>query len=317
MSQSYLYLVTGGAGFIGSHIAEALLLKGQSVRILDNLSTGHIENIAHLLREVEFIEGDIKDEKALSRAMKGVDFCLHQAALPSVQRSVDDPELSNEVNVTGTLKVLLCAVEQKVKRLVYASSSSVYGDNPQLPKREDMPAMPISPYGVSKWAAEAYTLLCYHLYGLETVALRYFNVFGPRQDPRSPYSGVIARFIERMSRGEAPIIFGDGHQTRDFTYVENAVHANLLACHGPKEIVGHAFNIACSKQISLLQLVEELNSLMDKQLQPVFTSPRPGDIKHSLADISKAQRLMGYSPKVDFVEGLKMYIRYNCGGLKT
>lgn len=317
MSQGFLYLVTGGAGFIGSHIVEELLARGERVRVLDNLSTGHMENIAHILEGVEFIEGDIRDEKALSRAMEGVDFCLHQAALPSVQRSVEDPELSNEVNVTGTIKVLLSAAQHKVKRLIYSSSSSVYGNNPQLPKREDMPPMPASPYAVSKWAAEAYTLLFSHLYDLETVALRYFNIFGPRQDPHSPYSAVIARFMDRMSREEAPIIFGDGSQTRDFTYVENAVHANLLACHGSREMVGNAFNIACSKNISLCQLVSHINSLMSGDLQPIFTSPRPGDVKHSLADISKAQRLMGYSPKVDFAEGLKRYIHYNSGGTKT
>jgi len=251
------YLITGGAGFIGSNIAQSLLERGEEVRILDNFSTGKRENIAHL-NGAELLEGDIRDLEVIREAMKGTDFCLHQAALPSVARSVKDPAQTNEVNVGGTLNVLVAAVEASVKRLVYASSSSVYGDTPTLPKSEDLPPGPLSPYAVSKFAGELYVSSFRHVHGLETVILRYFNVFGPRQDPTSKYAAVIPAFISAISEKQRPRIFGDGEQSRDFTYVGNVVAANIAACHAPVSAVGAAYNVGCGSRTTVNELARQI-----------------------------------------------------------
>ena len=290
-----LYLVTGGAGFIGSHLVEELLKRGESVRVFDNLSTGRRQNLAPFLPHIEFIEGDIRDAHAVQRAMHGVSFVLHQAALPSVPRSVQDPLSSNAVNVDGTLNVLWAAKHNGVQRVVYASSSSVYGNVDVSPKHEDLTPAPASPYAVSKLAAEFYCRVFFQIYGLETVALRYFNVFGPRQDPDSPYAAVIPIFIKRLRAGLPPIINGDGTQTRDFTFVANVVHANLLACTAPRA-PGNVMNIACGSSISLLSLAAELNRILGTNIAPQHGPPRPGDVLHSCADIRRAQHLISYSP---------------------
>lgn len=304
-------VVTGGAGFIGSNLAQRLLELGERVRIVDNFLTGGRENVAGLLdrypEDLELIEGDIRDIGLLRRAFAGARRVYHQAALPSVQRSVEDPVLSNDINISGTLNVLVAAREAGVARVIYASSSSVYGDSPTLPKSESMPARPISPYGLTKLVGEEYCRLFYSLYGLETVSLRYFNVFGPRQDPKSEYAAVIPRFISRMLSGQPPIIYGDGEQTRDFTFVENVVEANLLASRVPAA-AGECFNIACGEQQSLNQLAAILNELLGTSYAPIYTDPRPGDIRHSLADINKARRLLDYSPAIGLREGLKRSI---------
>ena len=303
-------LVTGGGGFIGSHLVEALLQRGASVRALDNLTTGHRANLAgaqarpEAQRTFTFIEGDVTDRKTVREAIKGVDYVLHQAALPSVQRSVEDPMTSNQVNVVGTLNVLMAAQEAGVRRVVYASSSSVYGDSPQLPKIESMPTNPLSPYAVSKLAAEAYCRAFTRVYGLETVSLRYFNVFGPRQDPNSLYAAVLPRFIEALLSHSPPVIYGDGAQSRDFTYIENVVQANLLALDAAGAS-GEAFNIACGESVTLKEVLECLGELSNQVVAPEYQAPRAGDIKHSLADISKAERMLGYQPVIPFREGLK------------
>lgn len=297
------YLVTGAAGFIGSNIVEELVRRGESVRALDNLATGRIGNIQPFRDRVEFIQGDINDTQLLAGAMSGVDYVLHQAALPSVPRSVLDPLSAHEANATGTLKVLIAARDAGVKRVVFASSSSVYGESPTLPKREDMPTQPLSPYAVNKLAGEEYCKVFAHVYGLPTVALRYFNVFGPRQDPKSQYAAAIPGIASAMLRGDAPTIYGDGLQTRDFTFVSNVVSANLLACTHD-EAVGLAINIACGRRISLLDLVEQLNTILGTHIEPQFAPERAGDVKHSLADISLAEGKLGYRTEVDFGEGL-------------
>jgi len=315
------YLVTGGAGFIGSNIVEELLRRGERVRILDNFSTGKRENINQIklllehenktqaLDKLELVEGDIRSYHIVREAVDSVDFILHQAALPSVPRSVKDPLTSNEVNVVGTLNILNAAKEAKVKRIVYASSSSVYGDLEVLPKTEDMLPNPLSPYAVSKLAGEKYCQVFTRLYGLETVALRYFNVFGPRQDPTSQYSAVIPKFLAIMKAGESPIIFGDGKQSRDFTFVSNVVEANLLACSGGhEELAGEAFNIAYGKRVTINEMVNSINKLIDTNISPQYNDPRPGDVKHSLANIGKARQFLGYEPKVDFYTGLKKLV---------
>lgn len=304
-----LYLVTGGAGFIGSHLVERLLKEGQKVRVIDNLSTGKEENIASFLSEIDFIEGDIRDLGLLKRVMEGVDYVLHQAAVPSVPRSVNDPLTTNAVNVEGTLNVLLAARDAGVKRVVYASSSSVYGDAPTLPKHEGMKPEPRSPYAVSKLAGELYCLVFHHVYGLETVVLRYFNVFGPRQDPESQYAAAVPKFIAALLRGEPPIIFGNGEQSRDFTFVENVVEANLLAAETPG-VAGEVFNIACGENITINQLVAILCELIGIKITPLYAPPRPGDVRHSLADISKAQKLLGYQVKVGLREGLQRTVEW-------
>jgi UDP-glucose 4-epimerase len=303
------FLVTGGAGFIGSHIATALTERGDRVRVLDNLSTGHRLNLAHIESKVEFIEGDLTDRDAVARAVVGVECVFHQAALASVPRSVEAPLDTNAACVTGTVSLLDAARRAGVRRVVYAASSSAYGDQPTSPKREtDLPA-PISPYGAAKLAAEYYCRAFTATYGFETVALRYFNVFGPRQDPASPYSAVIPLFITALLSGKQPVVYGDGGQSRDFTYVANVVHANLLAADA-KGASGRVFNIANGRATSLLELLRQLNALLGTNVQPDHRPPRPGDIRESLADISAARTVLGYEPQVPFDEGLKRSIDY-------
>ncbi|MBA3471206.1 MAG: SDR family oxidoreductase [Herpetosiphonaceae bacterium] len=297
------YLVTGGAGFIGSNIVRALLEQGKHVRVLDNFSTGKRENLSAIHSEIELIEGDIRDLDCVRKAANGVDVVLHQAALPSVPRSIEDPLTTNEVNVTGTLNVLLAARDAGARRVVAASSSSVYGNSPTLPKSEDMPVEPLSPYAVSKLAAERYCQSFSQVYGLPTIALRYFNVFGPYQDPTSFYSAVIPKFITMMLRGERPTINGDGCQTRDFTYIDNVVAANLLAAEADPSIFGY-FNAACEDRISLLALVDGINTLLATELQPVHGPSQPGDVKDSQASIAKIKSALGFAPEMSFQEGL-------------
>jgi len=304
-----LYLITGGAGFIGSNIVEELVRQNEDVRVLDNFVSGKRENLNDFINRIELIEGDIRDPGVLRKAMKDVDFVLHQAALRSVARSVDDPISTNDVNIGGTLNVLFVAREEGVKRVVYASSSSVYGDNPQLPKVEDSITMPISPYAVSKLTGEYYCRVFNRLYGLETVSLRYFNVFGPRQDPFSEYAAVVPRFIASISKGLKPLIYGDGLQSRDFTYIRNVVQANLLAAK-VKGIQGEVFNIASGRRYTVLDIVERLNNIFNKYVHPNFLEPRKGDVRHTLGDISKAEKLLGYRVEVDFEEGLKRTVKW-------
>ncbi len=296
-------LVTGGAGFIGSHLTETLLVEGHTVRVVDNFSTGKRENLASVLNQIDLFEISITDTKALTQAMQGVDYVFHQAAIPSVPRSIDDPRTNHDVNVNGTFNLLCVARDVGVKRVVYAASSSAYGDIEGEYKVEDMPPGPLSPYAVAKLVGEHYMQVFYHVYGLETVSLRYFNVFGPRQDPLSEYAAVIPRFITAMLDDQPPTIYGDGTQSRDFTYIDNAVYGNLLAATVPG-VAGEVFNLACGGRHSLLDLVALLNTAIHKQFEPHFDPPRPGDIKHSRAGIEKARRLLGYEPKVSFEEGI-------------
>ncbi len=303
------YLVTGGAGFISSHLAEALVSQGEQVRVLDNFSTGSAANLAGIAARIEVVEGDIRSYHVVLEAMAGVDFVLHQAALPSVPRSVRDPITTTEVNVLGTVNVLHAARAAGVKRVVTASSSSVYGDNPAMPKREDMRPQPLSPYAVSKLSAEQYGQAFRQVYGLETVALRYFNVFGPRQDPNSQYAAVIPKFIRALLDGEPLTVHGDGAQSRDFTYVENVVAANLLACRAPNA-AGAAVNVACGERHSLLALIDRLAAHTGRAPRVEHTEPRPGDVPHSQADISLARELLGYEPVVAFDEGLRRTVEW-------
>jgi UDP-N-acetylglucosamine/UDP-N-acetyl-alpha-D-glucosaminouronate 4-epimerase len=298
-----LYLVTGGAGFIGSHIVEGLVKKGERVRVFDNLSTGKRENLELLMDKIEFIEGDLRDPAAAVKAAKGVDFILHQAALPSVPRSVEDPKGSTENNLNGTLHLLMAARDASVKRLVYASSCSVYGDSPDLPKREEFLPAPFSPYAASKMAGEYYCQVFHRVYGLETVCLRYFNVFGPRQDPLSHYAAVIPKFITLALSKRPLCVYGDGEQSRDFSFVADVVEANLLACRA-SGVAGEQINVGSGEQISINQLVQALKEIISADLQVEYTEPVPGDIKHSVASIEKAQRLMGFEPLIPFTEGL-------------
>jgi len=297
-------LVTGGGGFIGGHLTDRLLQLGHTVRVLDNFSTGRRDNLRHTLAHIELIEGDLRDPDTVRRAMQGAEIVFHEGALPSVPRSVNDPRTTNAVNVEGTLNVLLAARDAGVRRVVVASSSSVYGDTPTLPKVETMPPQPRSPYAISKFAAEQYTCSFAPLYGLETVALRYFNVFGPRQDPTSQYAGVIARFCTAALRGQPYAIQGDGLQSRDFSYIENVVRANLLASTAP-DVAGQVFNIACGERITLLGVIAILNRLVGREIPVEHGPARPGDVRHSLADIGKAKQLLGYAPDIDVAEGLK------------
>src|SRR5437660_3357839 len=309
-----LYLITGIAGFIGSSLARAVLSRGEQVRGIDNFSTGNRENIAEILKRIDFREADIADLDAMHKACTGVDFVLHQAAIPSVPKSVLDPLSSNRANVDGTVNVLVAARDAKVKRVVYAASSSAYGDPPSLPKHEAMKPDPISPYAVAKLASEQYMISFYRCYQLETVSLRYFNIFGPRQDPSSPYSGVLARFITLMLRGEQPVIFGDGEQSRDFTYIDNAVEANLLACKAPAaQAAGQVFNVATGRRVTLNETFRALQKLTGYSGEPKYGPERGGDIKHSLADISKAEARLGYRPKVGFEEGLGKTVEWYRG----
>ncbi|WP_207229613.1 SDR family oxidoreductase [Ktedonosporobacter rubrisoli] len=305
------YLVTGGAGFIGSHIAETLLKQGEAVRILDNIATGrqaNLEALREYAERVEFIDGDIRDAKLVRTAVEGTEVVFHQAALASVPRSIADPVASLETNINGTQNVLLAARDAGVRRVVYASSSSVYGNTPTLPKHEEMPTAPMSPYAVQKLTGELLCGVFTRIYGLETVALRYFNVFGPRQDPASEYAAVIPRFITALLEKRRPIVFGDGEQTRDFTYVENVVQANLLAATAPAAS-GAAMNVGCGDQISLNSVLQIAGDLLGVRVDAEYREPRAGDVRDSLADISKAQRLLGYKPTVDFREGLARTIR--------
>jgi len=297
------YFVTGGAGFIGSHIAEALLDKGESVIIFDNLATGREKNLAALKERAQFIRGDLRDFDSLRNAMKGVEIVFHQGALASVPRSIADPITSLETNINGTQNVLLAARDTGVRRVVYASSSSVYGNSPTLPKREDMPTHPMSPYAVQKLTGELLCRVFTQIYGLEAVALRYFNVFGPRQDPTSQYAAVIPRFLTALIEKRRPIVYGDGEQTRDFTYIANVVQANLLAATSP-HASGYAMNIGCGEQISLNTVLRLAGEVLNVSPHPEYQEPRPGDVRESLADISLAQRLLAYKPTVTFREGL-------------
>ncbi len=303
------YLVTGGAGFIGSHLVEALVEKGQDVTVLDNLSTGYRHNLEPWMDRIEFIEGDLTDRQAVERALEGVEFVFHQAALASVPRSVEAPLDTNAACVTGTVQLLDAARRAGVKRLVYAASSSAYGDQPFSSKREvDVPS-PLSPYAAAKLAGEAYCQAFYHTYGFETVCIRYFNVFGPRQDPNSPYSAVIPLFITAMLEGRKPIVYGTGLQSRDFTFVANVVHGNLLAMEADN-VAGRVLNVANGQSTTLLELIAVLNRLLGTDVEPEFAPPRPGDVMESMADITLARKLLGYEPQVGFEEGLERSIAY-------
>jgi nucleoside-diphosphate-sugar epimerase len=306
-----LFLTTGIGGFIGSSIARELLKRGERVRGIDNFSTGKRENLVDIFHEIEFCEADILDLDALNRACEGVDYIFHEAAIPSVPKSVLDPIGSNRANIDGTVNLLVAARDAKVKRVVYAASSSAYGDTPTLPKHEGMTPDPISPYAVAKLAGEHYMTSFYRCYGLETVALRYFNVFGPRQDPSSQYSGVLAKFITLMLNNQQPTVFGDGEQSRDFTYIDNVVQANLLACYAPSvQAAGKMFNIATGQRVTLNETFKLLQKLTGYSSSPIYGPERGGDIKHSLADITLAQRHLGYQPTVDFESGLRLTVEW-------
>jgi nucleoside-diphosphate-sugar epimerase len=309
VAEQKLYLVTGGAGFIGSHIAEALAKRGDRVRVLDNLSTGRRENLAHIAGEVEFIEGDIRDYETTRRAMEEVGVVFHEAAIPSVPRSVKDPQLNHDNNVNGTFNVLMAARDAEVRRVIFAASSSAYGETEVLPKQEEMRPSPLSPYAVAKLVGEYYCQVFTRVYGLETVCLRYFNVFGPRQDPSSPYSGVISKFITMLLNGRAPVIFGDGEQSRDFTYIDNVVAANLSAAEAPAA-AGQVMNLGLCERTTLNQLLGELQRIIGTSLAPQYEDARAGDIRHSLADITRAEELLGYRPVVGLAEGLRQTVEW-------
>jgi nucleoside-diphosphate-sugar epimerase len=306
------YLVTGGAGFIGSHLAEALVSQGQEVRVLDNFLTGKRENISSFRDKIELIEGDIRDLDTCKQATLGVDFVLHQAALPSVPRSIQDPLLANAINVTGTLNMLVASHEARVKKFVFASSSSVYGDDPNLPKKEGVEGVPLSPYAVGKLVGEKYCLVFSQIHDLDTVCLRYFNIFGPRQDPLSQYAAVIPLFITKMMNEESPTIFGDGEQSRDFTYFQNVVRANMLAVNTPG-LSGEVFNIACGGSVTVNVLFHKVKDIFQKDIRPFYDQPRAGDIRHSFADIAKARKMLTYEPSVSFDEGLRETVRWYRG----
>ena len=310
------YLVTGGAGFIGSHLAEELIRRGHRVRVADSLVTGRLSNISHI-QGVDFLQGDLAEVEFAVRALQGIDYVLHQAAIPSVPRSVKDPVTSNRANVDGTLNVLVAARDAGVKRVVFAGSSSVYGDTPTLPKQEDMPSRPMSPYALQKVIGEQYMRLFTELYGLETVTIRYFNVFGPRQDPSSAYSGVISVFATALLEGRPPTIFGDGEQTRDFTYVANVVDGVLRACDADGAS-GEVINVATGGRVSLNSLFETMRRLIGVDVRPVYAPGRPGDVRDSQADITKARRLLGYAPTIGFEDGLRTTVDwYRTSGAPT
>jgi len=305
-----MYLVTGGAGFIGSNIVEALLARGERVRVFDDLSTGDLANLGAGRDKVDFVQGDLRDLAALRRAVDGVSYVIHQAALRSVPRSVDDPMSSDAVNTHGTLQLLVAARDAKtVRRVVYASSSSAYGDSPALPKVEDQTPAPISPYAVSKLAAELYCRMFTRLYGLETVSLRYFNVFGPRQSPNSQYAAVVPIFIRAILRGEPVVIHGDGEQSRDFTYIDNVVQANLLSCTTPG-VGGEVFNIACNSRHSVIEIAHTIEKITGKKGDIQHVPSRAGDVRHTQASIEKAERLLQYKPTVDFQEGMRRTVEW-------
>ena len=309
MSDKQLYLVTGGAGFIGSHIAEALVKRGERVRVLDNLLTGKRENLDHLIDQVEFVEGDIRDPEQTRAAVEGVNIIFHEAAIPSVPRSVTDPQLNHDSNVQGTFNVLMAARAAGVKRVVYAASSSAYGETEVLPKQEDMPPSPLSPYAAAKLFGEYYMQVFTRVYGLETVSLRYFNVFGPRQDPSSPYSGVISKFATALLTEQTPVIYGDGEQSRDFTFIDNVVDANLRAAEAPNAS-GQVINLGVGQRITLNALLAEMQKVLGTNLPPEYREMRTGDVRHSLADITRAQTLLGYEPSVQLPEGLARTIAW-------
>lgn len=306
---SKLYLVTGGAGFIGSHIATALVNRGDRVRVLDNFLTGHRHNITHLEGKIEFIEGDVCDPEITRQAMEGVSVVFHEAAIPSVPRSVAKPRESHEANVNGVFNALLTAKEAGVKRFVFAASSSAYGETETLPKSVDMYPSPLSPYAAHKLFGEFYCQVFSHVYGLETVSLRYFNVFGPRQDPTSQYSGVISKFVTALLANEPPVIFGDGEQSRDFTYVDNVVSANLLAAETPNAN-GTVVNVGVNDRVTLNQLLAELQKILGTNLTPIYKESRPGDVRHSQAEITYTEKMIGYKPVVGLTEGLRRTVEW-------
>src|SRR6266436_3500269 len=313
-----LYLITGVGGFIGSSLAHELLRRGQQVRGVDNFSTGKRENLAPILGQIDFRESDILDLEAMKLACAGADYVLHQAAIPSVPKSVLDPIGSNRANVDGTVNVLVAARDAKVKRVIYAASSSAYGDTPTLPKHERMTPDPISPYAVAKLASEHYMTSFYRCYGLETVALRYFNIFGPRQDPSSPYSGVLAKFITQMLNREQPTVFGDGTQSRDFTYIDNTVEANLLAAKAPaSQAAGQVFNVATGTRVDLNETFQLLKKIIGYNGDVKYGPERGGDVKHSLADLSRIEKHLGYKPKISFEEGLRRTVEWYRGQQKV
>lgn len=302
-------LITGGAGFIGSHIAEALLAEGHQVRVFDNLSSGHLHNLDHLKGRVEFVRGDVRDRAAIGAAMQGMSHCFHEAALVSVFESVEKPFDNHDINMTGTLNVLQAARDAGTKRVVFASSAAIYGNDPELPKRETMRPQPASPYAAGKITGEYYLSIFAQLYGVQTVSLRYFNVFGPRQDPKSMYSGVISKFTDDVKAGRTPTIFGDGQQTRDFVFVKDVAQANLKAMFGERVGAGEACNVATGQTASLLDMVRVLGELTGRSITPTFKDARKGDIQHSSADIAKARQLLGYEPKFTLKSGLQLLLQ--------
>lgn len=304
------FIVTGGAGFIGSNITKELVRRGNKVKVIDNLSTGKKDNLKEVYQKIKFIKGDIRNLKLLQQEFRGFDFVLHQAALVSVPRSITDPKKTNQNNIDGTLNVLVASRDQKIKRVVYASSSSVYGDIQTDFNQEETTGKLLSPYALTKYTGEVYCRLFYEIYGLETVVLRYFNVFGPFQDPNSQYAAVIPKFIKIMLAGKRPTIFGDGNQSRDFTFVQNNVLANILTAQSRKG-AGEVFNIACGKSFNLNQLIQLINHELQSNIKPIYTKNRPGDIKHSKADIKKASRTLVYQPVISFEEGLKETIKWS------
>ncbi len=301
------FLVTGGAGFIGSNICKRLVSQGCFVRVVDNLLTGKKTNLACFIDKIEFIEADMGDENVARSAMKDIDFCLHQGALPSVPRSVDNPAATHQHCLNATFTLLLAARDAGIKRFVYAASSSAYGDTPTLPKVETMPPHPLSPYAAAKLAGEYYAKVFYEVFGLETVSLRYFNVFGPHQDPTSQYAAAIPAFVTAILKGRRPTVYGDGEQSRDFTYVDNVVEANLLAARA-KKTSGEVINIACAEAVTVNETICFINELVGKNIKPIYADPRPGDVKHSLADITLAKKLIGFKPKISFRDGLQKAI---------
>lgn len=303
------FLVTGGAGFIGSHIVDYLVRKGDKVKVIDDFSSGRRENLEGAINKIELIEGDIRDKGLVNKIMQGIDYVLHQAALRSVPKSLGNPELYNDVNINGTLNILDAAKRAKAKRVVFASSSSIYGERADLPEKEDFSPLLISPYALTKLAGEYYCRIFSKIYGLETVSLRYFNVFGPRQSLENEYAVVIPKFITCMLKDECPPVHGDGEQTRDFTFIENVVQANIKAATS-SGIKCEVLNIACGKAYSVLDIVKYVNKILNKKITPNFTSPRPGDVRHTLADISKARKMLKFEPEVGFEEGLKRTIEY-------
>jgi len=309
------YLITGGAGFIGSHLVKRLVAEGGIVRVVDNLSTGHAERLDDVRNVIQFIKGDLAEESIAEAVVKDIDYVLHQAAVPSVQRSIGDAVGTNQANVTATLNLLESCRKAGVHRLVYAASSSAYGDTEVLPKTEEMPANPLSPYALQKWVGERYCKLYYELHGLETVSLRYFNVFGPDQDPHSEYSAVIPKFITNLLAKESVTVYGDGEQSRDFTYIDNVIDANLLALHA-KDVPGKVCNIGCGERITLNKLIQMLEQILGVKAKVNYAAARAGDVRHSLADIQKARRLLGYNPQAGIEHGLRKTVKGFKGRLR-